>query len=379
MFHSIFKRLEGYSPTFDRDQLIAVVATMIFAMVDLIVNLILIVLYVGIPEVFIMNIFSILLVLFAMYLIIVKYRYVLGCYVLILMQCYYLIYTTYFLGYEKDAILIAPVIMFAIHFILRLKKKHIKILTNIVAVSFGIIVLINLLTVPKYGEELKYFQYVNALLAISFCFFVIKARTIAEKFVNRYGKDENSATSKEAYQDFLTGLWNRRYMEREFSKIDGLKNGVIVLADIDFFKKVNDNYGHNTGDYVLKKVSDIYRYSLRDCDVVCRWGGEEFLFYIKNVSEETAISIVENLRLKIEKTTFKFEEYEFNITVSFGLTSIDSTVPILENIDRADKAMYYCKHNGRNMVASFKDCNLGVEDSEDTLLNNAESVEEIEK
>ncbi len=365
MFPWIIKRLDGYSPAYDRDQVIAVVATIIFAFLDALTHFVFVFVNWNNPVLYIMNIVCFVLVFASLYLILIKYRYVLACYILIFVQCYYIIYITYFLGYNIDGVILIPVVIFAIYSILKLKEKHITILTGMVVVSFIIILMINFFTVPVYEGEVGYLKYLNAIFAIVFCGFIIYSKSIAEIFMDKYGKDDKGAISREAYQDFLTGLWNRRFMEKVFDSMENIDKGVIVLADIDFFKKVNDNYGHNTGDYVLRRISDIYRNNLRECDVICRWGGEEFLFYIKDATEETATEIMENLRMKIERTNFRFEEHRFNITVSFGLTAVDSKVDILENIDRADKAMYYCKNNGRNMVAGYSVCKEHICGEED--------------
>ncbi len=283
MIQWVLKRLEGYSPAYDRDQLIAVVATIIITSVVVCLNGIFAVIHLSIPELSIMNIVSVVLLIFSLYLILCRYKYVEATYLIILTQCYYIDYVTYFAGYDKDSVILYPVLIFAIYTIFKAKEKHIRNVTYLVNFSFILAILSKIYIIPEYNGELWYFEYVNAFYAIGTCAFVIKSKKIAEKFVDKYNEDAMSGISKEAYQDFLTGLWNRRFLEKEFSKLADIKFGVIILADVDFFKKVNDTYGHNTGDYVLRKVSKIYREVLRETDVICRWGGEEFLFLlIKN-------------------------------------------------------------------------------------------------
>ncbi len=356
MFQWILKRLEGYSPAYDRDQLIAVVATIIFALADLVLHIFFAILHFEIVELSTMNLISIVLSFLALYFILCKYKYITGCYIIVFLQCFYILHTTYVIGFEKGGAILFPVLIFATNTVLKVKKKHMNNIIYIIIISFILTMLISGSTNAKYEGQLMYTAYINGIFAVGGCLFIIESQKIAEKFVDKYSKAEVSALSKEAYQDYLTGLWNRRFLEKMFIKNNKVKDGVIVLADIDFFKKVNDTYGHNTGDYVLKKISDIYRNSLRDCDVICRWGGEEFLIYIKNVNEESALKIVENIRLKIEKTAFKYEDNQFSVTASFGLCQVDDSVSITENIDRADKAMYYCKNNGRNRVATYSLC-----------------------
>ncbi len=356
MFQWILRRLEGYTPAYDRDQLITVVATILFVLADIFLHVFFAFVNFYIPELRNMNILSVIILMIAIYLILIKYKFIMSCYMIVILQCYYGVYTTYIIGYDKNGIILFPVIIFAIYTILKIRKKHINILTNIVITSSIICLYLKYFHIAKFEGELLHLETINVIFAISTCIFIIQFKKFAERFVDKYGTSENCIISNEAYQDFLTGLWNRRFMEREFARRNKLDNGVVILADVDYFKKINDTYGHNTGDYVLRKLSEIYRHNLRDCDVICRWGGEEFLFYIKDSNEEEAVYIFEAIRRKIEKTHFKFDGYTFNVTVSFGISEVDSNIDIVEVIGRADKAMYYCKHNGRNRVASYKVC-----------------------
>jgi diguanylate cyclase (GGDEF)-like protein len=159
-------------------------------------------------------------------------------------------------------------------------------------------------------------------------------------------------------------------------------NTCIVMCDIDYFKKVNDTYGHIQGDLVLKKVGDILSESLRGVfDVAGRYGGEEFLLIFDETNEENAFKITERLRKNIEATRFEkaddkgniLEDEFIKITMSFGIASlcydskltasIDHTtedaqiseeqITSIDWIGRADKALYESKQNGRNQTTIF--------------------------
>ena len=158
-----------------------------------------------------------------------------------------------------------------------------------------------------------------------------------------------------AITDALTGLYNRRRshdvltQEFERSKRYGTPFSLVML-DIDYFKKVNDDYGHQVGDTVLTEVSDVILKSIRDIDTASRFGGEEFMVILPNTGRENAKMGAERMRVEIERHSFP--EVERPITVSIGIAGLPD--PAIENEDRlircADCALYRAKQNGRNRV-----------------------------
>lgn len=132
--------------------------------------------------------------------------------------------------------------------------------------------------------------------------------------------------------------------EKEFHTVS------LFICDIDFFKKVNDTYGHNAGDAVLKHVAENFRKNSRNCDGVYRWGGEEFIVILPDTTPEQAAETAERLRLIIEASVCKFEDLEIKVTMSFGVNEIDPSKTIEDNISIADEKLYKAKQNGRNQV-----------------------------
>ena len=121
----------------------------------------------------------------------------------------------------------------------------------------------------------------------------------------------------------------------------------VIIMDVDHFKSVNDTYGHNIGDMVLKEVALILKTEVRLSDVLGRWGGEEFLIICNNTKLEGATLLAEKLRRKIEAYDFKEVGHK---TASFGVSAMEDEMIIEEVLDRADKALYMAKENGRNQV-----------------------------
>jgi len=157
-----------------------------------------------------------------------------------------------------------------------------------------------------------------------------------------------------ATTDGLTGLFNHRIFQEKLtgelkrqSRISGPLS--LMLTDIDFFKKVNDTYGHPVGDIVLKGVSKVIRESLRDIDIPARYGGEEFAVILPGTDGPGARIIAERLRAAVQEKTFSADEKSLKVTISIGIAVSPADAKRKEElIEKADQALYHAKHNGRN-------------------------------
>ena len=152
----------------------------------------------------------------------------------------------------------------------------------------------------------------------------------------------------------------------------------MLMLDADFFKKVNDTYGHKIGDKVLIALADKTEKALRDCDIVARYGGEEFLVFLPNIHVEQAYKVAERLREAIASIVVLTETgKKVSFTVSIGVTSSDISADVDTLIKTADEALYKAKQNGRNRVEIFTAAdwedfskNKKVEDKEAERLKN---------
>lgn len=165
-----------------------------------------------------------------------------------------------------------------------------------------------------------------------------------------------------ANHDFLTGLCNRRYFmdiaERELERAKRYKKPLSVLAmDIDFFKKINDRYGHKAGDLALKRFADICRETVRQTDLVGRLGGEEFAILLPDTNPQRTLEISERLRQHVEESELLLPESEsvLRFTVSIGVRLFQKTYKSLDDLlNEADVALYQAKEGGRNKVVLYK-------------------------
>lgn len=213
--------------------------------------------------------------------------------------------------------------------------------------------------IPHDSIDEKFYTYLKK----EFIFILLTSAIISVIFFIMFKKIlfqiKNIETTAIDYasKDTLTGLYNRRYLD-EFNHHEHLieedSNFVVAFFDIDYFKKVNDTYGHDMGDAVLKEFAILLKSLSRTEDIVCRYGGEEFLIIVYNISQEKAIEKFNKIRLEIENKSIEFESNTINITTSIGIDigKVDDTLESI--ITNADKALYKAKENGRNRIEVFK-------------------------
>jgi len=164
---------------------------------------------------------------------------------------------------------------------------------------------------------------------------------------------KNQALYKEAGTDPLTGLPNRRAMIEMIENVFAKKNGEsfsIAIADIDFFKKVNDTYGHSCGDYTLVKLTELFLEHSVGRYRVCRWGGEEFCFFIPGMNIDEAAVVMKDLCFSVENMKLNYEGKEFSITLTIGVEEYDFSSPLDKLLEAADQKLYMGKKQGRNQV-----------------------------
>ncbi len=237
-----------------------------------------------------------------------------------------------------------------------LGKKHAFIWLGIIIflyifITFGGQILVNnTFTFPEVRRDLESIEelMISFLMLFVTCYIFYTIKDIKQKLSNI------------ALHDQLTGILNRNgirafvdYEQRKFKR--NKKPFSVMILDIDYFKKINDTYGHDVGDIVIAKVGQILKDSLRDSDSTARWGGEEFLILLPETNLEFAIERAEKVRKSIESFRFNAKNMDknFNITVSIGVSGLDGHEDDLnfdELLSQADKGLYKAKNSGRNQV-----------------------------
>lgn len=196
--------------------------------------------------------------------------------------------------------------------------------------------------------------YIDELRALN-----TKIETTNQDFVKRNLElqDIQKQLQALAAHDALTGLYNRRYiLERIEEKLPEIRRHQLdccfVMLDVDYFKDVNDRFGHLAGDDVLKTVAHILAAGVRQGDIVARYGGEEFLIFLPMTELASAQVLVERLRLALEQHTHHLDGEDLTVTASFGIAQHGIQDSADKTIGFADKALYQAKVAGRNYVAT---------------------------
>ncbi|GAA0719666.1 sensor domain-containing diguanylate cyclase [Clostridium malenominatum] len=238
-------------------------------------------------------------------------------------------------------------------------KDEVTVLQNYlrkqIGSSISIAIFLSLiLAIVIFILEKKYYKIIQKYYSL-----VVQEKQILEweklKVENEYKKLENIAIT-----DPLTNLYNRyfmtHYLQEEFLKFEKEKvNYYIAMGDVDYFKNVNDTYGHEAGDHVLKVVAELLKSNISEKDKVARWGGEEFLIVFSDITKEDVIKKINNIISSLEKQPIEYREKTVNVTISFGVSSfLKDDKNYEESLIRADKVLYHSKSSGRNQVNVYE-------------------------
>lgn len=164
----------------------------------------------------------------------------------------------------------------------------------------------------------------------------------------------------ESVRDSLTGLYNRKAYDTKMEETLSIHNRYkvsysLLVCDIDFFKKINDSYGHKVGDLALKKLSALLKERLRENDFIARYGGEEFAIILPHTNLSDAAKAGESIRSYIRNSVFSYKNNEIPLTISIGVSSFRTGDDGITVFERADKALYLAKRAGRNQVKTEED------------------------
>lgn len=204
------------------------------------------------------------------------------------------------------------------------------------------------------GSELLIAQIVNTTSAFG-CIAIV-ANSFSRDTQKMEGKlvDYNNRLQKQANTDELTGLYNRRkameYLENEARNAQNDLGFSLCICDIDFFKKVNDTYGHNVGDAVLKVVAGVFQSSVRESDLVARWGGEEFLILFPGCNGDNAFLKLEEIQRRIRGMEVHNGDICVKITMTFGLSEYNFSAGLTATLQEADEKLYKGKETGRDKI-----------------------------
>lgn len=241
------------------------------------------------------------------------------------------------------------------------RKFTLPVVTSMgVAACYTCVDLITRYLAPVYSEGIPegiitFFHYFNivllfVLLVLFSAFFALEVR-----YMQRLLEKENSRLGVMANYDPLTRLLNRRsmevYLKEAFEQVASDHPFCLMMTDIDDFKKVNDTYGHDSGDVVLKQISKMISNNVRESDYVCRWGGEEFLVLFQT-DLVNARQVAERIRENIEKQAIDTKGKQLFVTITMGIAQYQEGDSVRSLVGAADEKLYYGKRHGKNQVVT---------------------------
>lgn len=214
---------------------------------------------------------------------------------------------------------------------------------------FTFALIITMFFTDSHFAEFGYDPTLKSRILFSFIV-VVFLSGIYEYSMSRFNQElkETSAKLKlVAYIDALTELLNRRGMLQRL-ETSSYTSFHLLLADVDFFKSINDEYGHDAGDYALTQLAKIIQESLPEGGLASRWGGEEFLIAVCDCNESDAFALAESIRQRVEEYEFAYLDHKFRMTMSFGVATMNEITSLREAITLADNRLYSAKRAGRN-------------------------------
>ena len=303
-------------------------------------------------------------IIYVIGLISCKFGRVMPVYISIIVEVtVYTIFSTYYIGLKCGTYCflfsIVPIIIYFGCFLFKGARRWSIVL--MLAINFAVFVVLYVIFTKR--EPIYELTPDKRLLLVIFSSFVMIFSTIFYNTIYIYAnereivnlEEKNKQLSVDAQEDVLTTLLNRRGflpLIEPMIKVTSSEEFCVAFIDIDDFKVINDSYGHEAGDEVLRHITTLMRKEMHDCDI-CRWGGEEIVILMKGYDMETAKERLEALRKSIETIPTAFFNKQIFVTITIGLEKYSKKYKTPEEIIKAaDKRMYYGKQHGKNMLIS---------------------------
>ncbi|MCL1975737.1 MAG: diguanylate cyclase [Firmicutes bacterium] len=276
-------------------------------------------------------------------------------YVFISISCAYThIFITYYLGGCGTLFLVVTALI-SNHMYPLLKSWGILLMDVFLLLVINIAFWLSLNNIPLYGNILgEGFRFLLTNISLLTCLIVLYINVINQEFIKKNRQSLIDKAAEAAVLDALTGLGNRRMLERYRTELEVTSSEAIPLSiavlDIDYFKVINDTYGHAFGDNVLKYIAYMMQNFFRDNDILIRWGGEEFLVLLRNTGLKEAENLMNSFWVKMQNTSMLMGSREIRVQLTIGLHEHISSMSIEDSIRKADELMYQGKLQGRNRI-----------------------------
>lgn len=271
----------------------------------------------------------------------------------------YCVVNVLLLGWNASVQWLLPASILPCHIVYPLRRRDKQLYTLLLSAAMLICYLLYHTRQPIY----LYFNpraliLFNILASIGANGVSIWFNSLGSKATAGYYEGRITSLSNDAYIDSLTGLWNRRYAMEQMRKMTTDPHSSqfsVAMLDVDYFKKINDTYGHPFGDVVLRRLSDALLRHFRSNDIAVRWGGEEFLIILAGATGNQTRAKLEEFRQKVQNMIFEDKDVQIHVTITTGVCEYQSQLSLSETIRRSDVALYHGKKNGRNQVVLYEE------------------------
>ena len=261
---------------------------------------------------------------------------------------------TYYLGNSGTVFFVISAMLIP-HLYPMLRLWYTLLLDVLLLAMINLTFLISLNSTPIYADLVESpYRIILSNIGLVICLLELYVNIFSINTLKKVKQRLVDSDSNAAYLDALTGLGNRRMLSRYQTSLEADTDTPICLAliDIDFFKNINDSYGHAIGDKALVFIADTMRGFFRKSDLLIRWGGEEFLVLFRYTEPGNAEILMERFRLKVQDTPFYINGSHINISVTVGLTKHRPGNSINDTIATADDLLYQGKSHGRNRIVT---------------------------
>ena len=237
-------------------------------------------------------------------------------------------------------------------------KERRELISKVIIITLTAIILLSIIRVLLIHDNLLKNDFIHVLIFKEICFSILSAGfifLILYIMINEEIRKINTKALNYAFRDALTGLYNRHYLNdflKNFTTLNK-KDSIFAVAfiDIDKFKEINDTYGHNTGDCILKSLALKLRSLISSEDILCRYGGEEFVIIYSDIYKDDIVKKMNNIKESVQNMQFNCKHK--SITISIGLSFGKNGDNIDKIMQESDKALYMAKRAGRNCVKIF--------------------------
>lgn len=270
--------------------------------------------------------------------------------------CLFVTVSCYFLGWELGFPLYLIALSSLVYFC-PFKRKYIPYLFSLFEIAvFFTLKIYTLNFAPVYlcdSGIITAFYLINSTAGFTLIIYAAFISKVSAVLTQQTLTADNNLLQDMVAHDSLTGLWSRRHLIDVFHKYSQKNISFsIALSDIDNFKRINDTYGHECGDYVLSEIARIMSSHCMENAVICRWGGEEFVILLPDFHTASSVASIEKIRSAIDSHRFTYQNHSLHVTMTFGISTSDEACELNDLIRLADKRMYYGKQSGKNTIVT---------------------------